>query len=54
MISATPNYPAYFARGHADIWNGTNNNGKCYFNIDEDIPGNRRQGVAFINLWSLN
>ncbi|WP_175636573.1 T6SS effector amidase Tae4 family protein [Pedobacter ghigonis] len=49
-----PNYPAYFASGHADVWNGTNCNGECYFNIEADLPGNRKQGIAFINLWELN
>ena len=49
-----PNYPAYFASGHADVWDGSVCNGGCYFNIEQDLPDNRKQGVAFINLWELN
>lgn len=49
-----PKYLRYIASGHADIWNGYGCNGSCYFNIEQDLPNNKKQGVAYINLWSLN
>jgi len=45
-----PNYPADFASRHT----GTNCNGECCFNIEADLPGNKKQRIAFINLWELN
>lgn len=49
-----PKYPAYFASGHADIWNGISCNSSCYFNIEQTLPNGNSQGVAYINLWQLN
>lgn len=37
-----PNCSAYFAPGHVDVWNGTDCNGGCYFNIEGGLPGNRK------------